>query len=102
MRGDDLPLRVGQVAGIGSGLLFGPAHTLGMRGPCCLSGLHTSGTRGPRPPISTGTAHGPPLASPTAGHLGDLSNAHLDDNPSAAIVCSWSSACQSTRPPTSG
>jgi len=26
----------------------------------------------------------------------------LDDSPSATIVCSWSSACQSTRPPTSG
>ena len=26
----------------------------------------------------------------------------LDDSPSASMVCSWSSACQSTRPPTSG
>jgi hypothetical protein len=26
----------------------------------------------------------------------------FDDKPSASIVCSWSSACQSTRPPTSG
>jgi hypothetical protein len=26
----------------------------------------------------------------------------LEDRPSASMVCSWSSACQSTRPPTSG
>jgi hypothetical protein len=26
----------------------------------------------------------------------------FDDNPNASMVCSWSSACQSTRPLTSG
>jgi hypothetical protein len=47
--------------------------------PALLAGL--GGRRGPNP---------------------DLGDFRLDDNLSASMVCSWSSACQSTRPPTSG
>jgi hypothetical protein len=48
MRGDDLPLSIGQVAGIAPGPPSGPARTLGTRGPSCLPGRHTSGSWGPR------------------------------------------------------
>ena len=41
----------------------GPAHSLGIRGPWCFSGLPTSGTRGPRPSISAGQ-HATTRASP--------------------------------------
>jgi hypothetical protein len=53
VRDDHLPLRIGQVTGIASGLPSGPAPTLGTRGPC-LPGRHTSGSWGPRLLISTG------------------------------------------------
>jgi hypothetical protein len=49
VRGDDLPLGIGQVTGIAPGLLSSPAHTLGIRGPCCLLGRHTSRNTGPAP-----------------------------------------------------
>jgi hypothetical protein len=41
MRGDHLPLGIGQVTGIAPGLLFSLARTLGTREPCLL-GLHAS------------------------------------------------------------
>jgi hypothetical protein len=41
VRHDDLPLSIGQVAGIAPGLPSGPPRTLGTRGPCLL-GRHTS------------------------------------------------------------
>ena len=63
VHGDDLPLGIGQVTGIAPGLPSGHAHTLGMRGLLCLSGLHTSGTQGPRLSISTGL-HAATRASP--------------------------------------
>ncbi len=68
VRHDDLPLGIGQVTGITPG----QAHILGMRGPLCLPGRHTSGTRGPRPPISTRS----PFAQPGQASR-RLSNAHL-------------------------
>jgi hypothetical protein len=48
VRGDHLPLRVGQVTGIAPGPEPGPARTLGTRGPTCTSGRHTSGSWGAR------------------------------------------------------
>src|SRR6266700_355455 len=78
VRGDDLPLGIGQVTGIAPGLLSGPAHTLGTRGPCCLFGLHTSRNTGPAPahlstPATALTQHKPA----TTGTSGHLSNTHL-------------------------
>jgi hypothetical protein len=64
VHGDDLPLGVGQVTGIAPGLLRGPAHTLGMRGPCCLFGLHTSREHRARVRASQHTRHGTSLAPP--------------------------------------
>ena len=52
MRGDDLPLAIGQVTGIAAG----PAHILGMRGPWCFPGLHTSRNTGPAPAHLSRTA----------------------------------------------
>ena len=52
IRGDDLPLAIGQVTGIAAG----PAHILGMRGPWCFSGLHTSRNTGPAPAHLSRTA----------------------------------------------
>ena len=49
VRGDYLPLGIGQVTGIAPGPPPGPARTLGTRGPSCLPGRHTSGSWGPRP-----------------------------------------------------
>ena len=59
MRGDHLPLGIGQVTGITPGPP-GPARTLGTRGPTCFPGRHTSGSWGPRPasrPNDTPPAH---------------------------------------------
>jgi hypothetical protein len=64
VRGDDLPLGVGQVTGVAPGLLSGLAHTLGMRGPCCLFGLHTSREHRARARPSQHTRRGASLARP--------------------------------------
>ncbi len=77
VRGDDLPLGIGQVTGIAPGLLCGPAHTLGMRGPCCLFGRHTSRNTGPAPAHLSTPATAPAWHDPaTTGTSGHLSNTH--------------------------
>ncbi len=69
VRGDDLPLGIGQVTGIAPGLLCGPAHNLGMRGPCCLFGRHTSRNTGPAPAHLSTPATAPTWHHPaTTGH----------------------------------
>jgi hypothetical protein len=78
VRGDDLPLGIGQVTGIARGPLSGPAHTLGMRGPCYLFGLHTSRNTGPAPAHLITPATAPAWHRPaTTGTSGHLSNTHL-------------------------
>src|ERR1700746_815364 len=64
VRADALPLGIGQVTGIAPGLLCGLAHTLGMRGPCCLLGRHTSRNTGPAPAHLSTPATAPPGTIP--------------------------------------
>src|SRR5262249_1683778 len=79
MRGDDLPLAIGQVTGIAAG----PAHILGMRGPWCSPGLHTSRNTGPAPAHVSRTAprntasphHSRPSRQLSDAHLGMRLNA---------------------------
>jgi len=90
VHGDDLPLRLGQVTGIAPGLLSGPAHTLGMRGPCCLFGLHTSTEHGARarPSQRTRPGHQPGHDPATTGTSGHLSNTHLASTGATASTSS--------------
>ena len=99
VRRDDLPLGVGQVAGIAPGPPSGPPRTLGTRGPC-FPGRHTSGSWGLRPFISTETTHGQSGASPSRpgiraaarGVAGAACARDCEHADRALVPCGWPAA----------
>jgi hypothetical protein len=62
VRGDHLPLGIGQVTGIAPGPPPGPPRTLGTRGPR-LAGRHNPGSWGPRPAAQPHDMPGPTARS---------------------------------------